>query len=33
MTISEIGQALPTVPGFFSQSSGEAIVPPPSDAA
>ena len=29
---SEIGQTLPTVPGYFSQSSGVAVVPPPSVA-
>ena len=31
--ISLIGHALPTVPGRVFQSSGEAIVPPPSVAA
>ena len=33
ITTSEIGHGLPTVPGFFSHSSGKTIVPPPSLAA
>jgi hypothetical protein len=30
---SALGHTRPTVPGYFSHSSGGAIVPPPSVAA
>ncbi len=33
ITTSELGHALPTVPGFSSHSSGVTRVPPPSVAA
>ena len=33
MRISELGQALPTVPGYSSHSCGVTSVPPPSLAA
>ena len=33
MAISEMGHALPTVPGFLSHSWAVTRVPPPSEAA